>query len=49
MVKKREIEKMPVVNTGAAGIDVGGKSHFVAIGQGKEDVREFGASTEDLR
>lgn len=49
MVKKRKIEKMPVVNTGAAGIDVGGKSHFVAIGQSKEDVREFGAYTDDLR
>ena len=49
MVKKRKIEKMPVVNTGAAGIDVGGKSHFVAIGQNKEDVREFRAYTGDLR
>lgn len=33
MGRKSKIEKMPVINTGAAGIDVGGKSHFVAIGQ----------------
>ena len=46
---KKKIEKMPVVNSYAAGIDVGGKSHFVAIGQNKEDVREFGVYTEDLR
>jgi transposase len=49
MVKKRKIKKMPVMNTGAAGIDVGGKSHFVATGQNKEDVREFRAYTGDLR
>jgi len=48
MRKKSKIAKMPVVNSNAAGIDVGGKSHFVAIGQDKEDVREFGAYTEDL-
>ncbi len=45
----KKIEKMPVVNLNAAGIDVGGKSHFVAIGQNKEDVREFGVYTKDLR
>ena len=39
---------MPILNLNAAGIDIGGKSHFVAIGQNKEDVREFGAYTEDL-
>src|SRR5215210_7964287 len=40
--------KMPVVNLAAAGIDVGSRSHFVAIGQSKEDVRDFGVYTEDL-
>lgn len=40
--------KMPVVNLGAAGIDGGSCSHFVAIGQNKEDVKEFGVYTEDL-
>ena len=48
MGRKSKIEKMPVVNTGASGIDVGGKSHFVAIGQKKEEVREFGVYTDDL-
>lgn len=41
-------EKMPVVNLAAAGIDVGSRSHFVAIGQNKEDVKEFGVYTESL-
>ncbi|HEY5369535.1 MAG TPA: IS110 family transposase [Hanamia sp.] len=41
-------EKMPIINSAAAGIDVGSRSHFVAIGQSKEDVREFGVYTEDL-
>ena len=48
MGRKSKIEKMPVVNTGSSGIDVGGRSHFVAIGQKKEDVREFGVYTDDL-
>ncbi len=40
---------MEVVNRCAAGIDVGSRSHFVAVGQRKEDVREFGVYNEDLR
>jgi len=39
---------MPVVNGNAAGIDVGSRSHYVAIGQGPEDVREFGCYTQYL-
>lgn len=39
---------MPVVHFHAAGIDVGSRSHYVAIGQNKEDVKEFGVYTEDL-
>lgn len=39
---------MEIVNPDAAGIDVGSRSHFVAIGQGKDDVREFGVYNEDL-
>ena len=46
--KTDRFEKMPVVNFAAAGIDVGSRSHFVAIGQNKEDVKEFGVYTEDL-
>jgi transposase len=39
---------MEVVNPYAGGIDVGSRSHFVAIGQGKDDLREFGVYNEDL-
>lgn len=41
--------KMEVINPNAAGIDIGSRSHFVAIGQGSEDVREFGVYNEDLK
>ncbi len=46
--KTDRFEKMPVVNSAAAGIDVGSRSHFVAIGQNKDDLKEFGVYTEDL-
>ena len=39
---------MEVVNPNAAGIDIGSRSHFVAVGQRAEDVREFGVYNEDL-
>ncbi len=39
---------MEIINPNAAGIDVGSRSHFTAIGQGKDDVREFGVYNEDL-
>jgi hypothetical protein len=39
---------MPVVNPKAAGVDVGSRSFFVCVGQGPEDVREFGVFTCDL-
>ncbi len=39
---------MEIINPNAAGIDVGSRSHFVAIGQGSKDVREFGVYNEDL-
>ena len=38
---------LPVVNPDAAGIDVGSKSYWVAIGQDAEDIREFGVYSED--
>jgi transposase len=44
MKQKKEIP-MPVINFNVAGIDVGSKSHFVAVGQNKEDVQEFGINT----
>ena len=37
---------MPVVNTHAAGIDLGSKSHFVCVAQ--DNVKEFGVFTTDL-
>jgi transposase len=39
---------MDVVNPKAAGVDIGSRSHWVAIGQGADDFREFGVFNEDL-
>jgi transposase len=39
---------MKIINPKAAGIDVGSRSHWVAIGQHENDVREFGVFNEDL-
>ena len=48
MKGKKEVS-VPVVHSHAAGIDIGSRSHFVAVGQDKEDVREFGIYHKDLR
>ena len=48
MATKEKTEKMPIVNPNAAGIDVGGRSHYVAVNQNPKDVRVFGVYTEDL-
>jgi len=45
---KQDNIQMPIVNQNAAGIDIGSRSHFVSIGQGKQQVREFGVYSEDL-
>lgn len=45
MVEKMELE---VINPHCAGIDIGSRSHFVAIGQALSDVREFGVYADDL-
>lgn len=45
---KKEEMALDVVNPQAAGIDVGSRSHYVAIGQRDEDVKEFGVYNEDL-
>ena len=47
MTRKRKLE-LDIVNEDAAGIDVGSRSHFVAVGQSLEDVKEFGVYAEDL-
>lgn len=43
-MKKQE---MKIIHPYAAGIDVGSKSHFVAVGQDEQDVKEFGVYTPD--
>lgn len=40
--------EMEVINARCAGIDIGSRSHFVAVGQGPDDVKEFGVYAEDL-
>jgi len=47
MLMKQKVS-MEIINPNAAGIDVGSRSHFVAVGQGKDDIREFGVYNEDL-
>lgn len=44
---RKKKTQMDVVHPNAAGIDVGSRSHFVAIGQGQSQVREFGVYAED--
>ena len=40
--------EMDIINPHCAGIDIGSRSHFVAIGQGDADVQESGVYAEDL-
>ena len=47
MGRKKKME-MDIINHHAAGIDIGSRSHFVAVGQALEDVKEFGVYAEDL-
>lgn len=35
--KEKIYQQMPVLNLHAAGIDVGSREHYVAVGQGKEN------------
>lgn len=39
---------LDVVNKNAAGIDIGSRSHWVAVGQTDDDIREFGVYNENL-
>lgn len=39
---------MEIIHPHAAGIDVGSRSHYVAINQNTDDVKEFGVYSEDL-
>jgi transposase len=40
-------EKLSIIHFHAAGIDVGSRLHYVAIGQGNDQVRSFGVYTRD--
>jgi transposase len=46
---KQKKVSMKIINPHCAGIDVGSRAHFVAIGQMEKDVREFGVYAEDLK
>lgn len=41
--------EMDIKKPNCAGIDVGSKSHFVAMGPGLEDVRELGVYGDELK
>lgn len=45
---KKKVMEMEIINTDAGGIDVGSRSHYVAVGQSLKDVKEFGVYAEDL-
>ena len=38
---------LEVVNPNAVGIDIGSRSHWVAVGQNAQDVKEFGVYSDD--
>ncbi|GAB2607517.1 IS110 family transposase [Spirosoma areae] len=44
---EKQTAALPVVNTLAAGIDIGSPEHWVAVDQNKENVRSFGIYTLD--
>tara|TARA_R110000868_G_C10875569_1_gene762580 strand:+ start:245 stop:1603 length:1359 start_codon:yes stop_codon:yes gene_type:complete len=45
---EQEAISMEIINPKAAGIDIGSRSHWVAIGQQEQDIREYGVYNEDL-
>jgi transposase len=47
MGRKKKLE-MEIVNPNTTGIDIGSRSHFVAVGKAEQNVKEFGVYTEDL-
>lgn len=44
---KRKQISLEVVNPNASGIDIGSRSHWVAVGQNAQDVKEFGVYSQD--
>jgi transposase len=49
-IKRKKLERLDYININAAGIDIGSKSHFVAIPEGRDhqSVREFPTFTNSL-
>ena len=47
LTMNEDFEKMPILNLNAAGVDVGSKSHFAAIGQGQGQFKEFGVYSKN--
>lgn len=47
-MSKKQVS-LEVINPYAAGIDIGSRSHWVAVGQDAQDVKEFGVYTEDYQ
>ena len=45
---RRKKMEMDIINYNAAGIDIGSRSHFVAVGQALADVKEFGVYAQQL-
>lgn len=45
-MKEKKVS-LEVVHPNAAGIDIGSRSHWVAVGQNAEDVKEFGVYSDD--
>lgn len=48
MGRKKKLS-MKIINPNCAGIDVGSRSHYIAIGQDLKDVKKFGVFSEDLK
>tara|TARA_R110001592_G_C13113092_1_gene745145 strand:+ start:292 stop:1668 length:1377 start_codon:yes stop_codon:yes gene_type:complete len=47
MIMENKKISLEVVNPNAGGIDIGSKSHWVAVGQNAQDIKEFGVYSED--
>lgn len=48
MAKQSKFDKLPIIHSAAAGIDVGSRFHVVSTGQSAEQTRQFGVYTEEL-
>ena len=45
---EQDVISMEIINPKAAGIDVGSRSHWAAVGQSEQDIKEYGVFNEDL-